>query len=45
MLVISPGGKERTAKEFEELLSQAGLKLNRIIPTQEDIFIIECLKK
>jgi len=45
MLVMCPGGKERTAEEFEELLSQAGLKLNRIIPTQEDICIIECVKK
>ena len=45
MLVMCPGGKERTAEELEELLSQAGLKLNRIIPTQEDICIIECVKK
>lgn len=41
MLVMCPGGKERTADEFEAILTQAGLKLLNIIPTQEDIHIIE----
>ena len=38
---MCPGGKERTADEFEAILTQAGLKLLNIIPTQEDIHIIE----
>jgi hypothetical protein len=44
MLVMCPGGKERTKEEFEDLFTKAGLKLNRIIPTQEDICIIEGIK-
>lgn len=39
MLLI--GGKERTEEEYNNLLSGAGLKLNRIIPTAIDISIIE----
>ncbi|MFN8627583.1 MAG: methyltransferase [Candidatus Binatia bacterium] len=38
------GGRERTANEFSLLLQQAGLKLNRIIPTESPVKIIEaCL--
>lgn len=40
MLVI-PGGKERTAEEYRELLAKAGLKLNKIVPTQGGISVIE----
>lgn len=41
MLVMCPGGKERTAKEFDEILTHAGLQLLNIIPTQDDIHVIE----
>ena len=34
MLVVSPGGRERTAAEFRALLTRAGLKLERIIPSR-----------
>ncbi|NUN65565.1 methyltransferase [Pseudanabaena biceps] len=44
MLVMCPGGKERTASEFQYIFEQAGLKLLRIIPTSEDIHIIEGCK-
>ena len=39
MLMV--GGKERTNKQFEYILSQAGLKLNRIVPFQHDLSVIE----
>jgi len=39
MLLI--GGKERTKKQFEHIFSQAGLKLNRIIPFQQDLSVVE----
>jgi len=39
MLLI--GGKERTSKQFESLFSQAGLKLNRIVPFQHDLSVVE----
>ncbi|MBD2188994.1 methyltransferase [Pseudanabaena sp. FACHB-723] len=44
MLVMCPGGKERTESEFKYIFEQAGLKLLRIIPTAEDIHIIEGCK-
>ena len=39
MLMV--GGKERTRKQFESIFSQAGLKLNRVVPFQNDLSVIE----
>lgn len=44
MLVMCPGGKERTELEFQQIFAKAGLKLLRIVPTGEDIHIIEGCK-
>ena len=44
MLVMCPGGKERTEAEFQYIFEQAGLKLLRIVPTVDDIHIIEGCK-
>jgi hypothetical protein len=41
MMVFMEDGKERTRKEFEVLLSKAGLRINRIVPTIAPISIIE----
>lgn len=41
MLVMTPGGKERTEAEFYSIFEQAGLQLTRIIETAEQIKIIE----
>lgn len=43
MMVFMEEGKERTRKEFESLLQQAGLRLNRVIPTIAPISIIEAV--
>jgi hypothetical protein len=40
MLTI-PGGRERTADEYGELLTKAGLRLTRVIPTMSPVSIIE----
>jgi hypothetical protein len=40
MLVI-PGGKERTAKEYRTLFAASGLKLTRIVPTSAEVSVIE----
>jgi hypothetical protein len=45
MMVFMEEGKERTRKEFESLLQQAGLRLNRVIPTIAPISIIEAVIK
>ena len=41
MLVMTPGGKERTVEEFRDLFASAGLRLGRIVPTQNPICVIE----
>jgi hypothetical protein len=43
MLVMTSGGRERTETEYATLLSQAGLRLNRIIPTNAGIGLVEAV--
>jgi hypothetical protein len=43
MLVIT-GGRERTEAEFKDMLEASGFKLSRIIPTMENVYIIEGIK-
>jgi hypothetical protein len=40
-MLVMTGGKERTEKEFAELLAAAGLKLLRVIPTDLPTSIVE----
>ena len=40
-MLVMTGGKERTEREYAELLASAGLRLRRIIPTESLISIIE----
>ena len=42
MLVMAPGGRERTETEFRGLLGEAGFTLRRVIPTAGFVSIIEC---
>ena len=43
-MLLSPGGVERTPSEYEKLLADSGMKLNRIIPTNGARSIIEAVK-
>ncbi len=43
-MLVSPGGVERTKKEYRELLAQAGFELKQIIPTKSPLSIIEAFK-
>lgn len=43
-MLISPGGVERTAAEFETLLANSGFRLTRIIPTPAPVSIVEAVK-
>ena len=45
MLVMSPGGKERTVEEYEALLGAAGLRLSRLIPIDGPNSIIEAVRR
>ena len=40
-MLVMTGGKERTAKEFAQLLNAAGFKLTRVIPTDLPTSIVE----
>ena len=44
-MLVSPGGIERTEREYRELYAAAGLELTRIIPTASAYCIIEGKKK
>lgn len=43
-MLVSPGGVERTEKEYRELFAAAGLRLTRIVPTASAYSIIEGVK-
>ncbi len=40
-MLVMPGGKERTEREFRELFERAGFTLSRIVPTQSPLSIVE----
>ena len=44
MLVMTSGGRERTEAEYRALFEKAGFKLTRIVPTQDDVSIIEGIR-
>lgn len=41
MLIVTPGGRERTADEYSSLYARAGFRLTRIVPTTSTVSIIE----
>lgn len=43
-MLTSPGGVERTAGEYREMLAAAGLRLSRIVPTRSPFSIIEAVR-
>lgn len=43
-MLMLPGGMERTAEEFESLLTKSGFRLNRIIQTPSPVSIVEAVK-
>ena len=43
-MFVMTGGRERTEAEFKDLFEASGFKLSRIIPTEENICIIEGLR-
>ena len=41
MMLVGPGGQERTETEYATLLQRAGLRLTRVVPTNSGVGIIE----
>jgi hypothetical protein len=44
-MLVTTGGRERTAAEFKELLTASGFELARIVPTTEGISVIEAIRR
>jgi SAM-dependent methyltransferase len=44
MLVMTPGGRERTEEEYRQLLASAGFRLQRVIPATSTSSLIEAEK-
>jgi len=44
VMLVMPGGQERTPAEYDELLSKAGLKMTNVIPTASPVSIVEAVK-
>lgn len=43
VMMLIPGGRERTAKEYRALFEAAGFRLERIIPTESPMCVIEAV--
>ena len=41
MMLVGPGGQERTEQEYGTLLSKAGLRLARVVPTTTPVSVVE----
>jgi hypothetical protein len=41
MLVMTEGGRERTAAQYAELLAAGGFQLQRIVPTAGTVSVVE----
>ena len=40
-MLVMPGGQERTEEEYSALLSRAGFRLGRIVPTRTSVSVVE----
>ena len=43
MMLVGPGGQERTAEEYGALLAKAGFRLTRVVPTESAVSIVEAV--
>jgi hypothetical protein len=43
VMMVFPGGQERTEKEYAQLLSKAGFRLSRVVPTSSVVSVVEGL--
>jgi hypothetical protein len=44
VMLLIPGGKERTEEEYRTLFTQTGFELSKIVPTNSEVSVIEALK-
>jgi hypothetical protein len=41
MMLVGPGGRERTEQEYGTLLGQAGFRVTRVVPTESAVSVVE----
>lgn len=44
MMLVGPGGQERTEQEYKALLDKAKLRLSRVIPTASPVSVVEAVQ-
>jgi ubiquinone/menaquinone biosynthesis C-methylase UbiE len=45
VMLLIPGGKERTEEEYRALFAQAGFELSKIVPTASEVSVVEAVKR
>jgi len=43
MMLVGPGGQERTEPEYAELLAKAKFRLQRVVPTPSPVSVVEAV--
>jgi hypothetical protein len=43
VMLVFPGGQERTEAEYASLLGKAGFRLNRVVPTASTVSVVEAV--
>jgi hypothetical protein len=43
VMLVLPGGQERTEDEYDSLLGKAAFRLNRVVPTESVVSVVEAL--
>jgi hypothetical protein len=43
VMLVMPGGQERTEAEYASLLGKAGFRLNRVVPTASAVSVVEAV--
>ena len=44
MMLLVPGGEERTASEYEALLAPNGFRMTRVVPTNSAVSVVEAVR-
>jgi len=44
MMLVGPGGQERTETEYRELFGKAGLRITRVVPAASPVSIVEAVR-
>ena len=43
MMLVGPGGQERTEPEYRTLLTKADLRLTRVVPTNSAVSVVAAM--